>query len=318
MWVVDFCVALGRKLLRKWSTYAIVAVSIQVAISIYCWKSGGLTHSLAMRMRFLGLVETLMFIGSCVTWRRMRTLIDLVWPYFEYPTTNDALKTATILFLILSQVSCFLYYYLLGPEPHWFTIVCFSCVGMFINFVSLLLAGEVGINILEWLQSHWHYAGQSFIEFLADRKFLIDRSFQTAIFFIFSVILTAAGLYYAHLPPEIKTITIYIRDLPPSLDGLKIGLLSDFHIGPTVGRTRVEHVANLVNNEVRPGTYVTCVQLTVLFAFLCSDCICIPRLICLSRKWAPKKGVHSIGLQGEGVCSKTIYCKNYSPSNSAG
>lgn len=277
MWVIDFCAALGRKLWRAWSTYMIVGVSIQVAILICRWKIGDMKPSLAMRMHFLGLVEMVMFIGSCLTWRRMRSLIDSLWPFFEYQTTNDALKTATILSLILSHMSCLLYYCLLGPEPNWFSIICFSCVGMFINFVTLLLAGEIGINILEWLQSHWHYAGHGFIDFLVDRKILTDRNFQTQLFFFASVILTAAGLYYAHFPPEIKTVTIYIRDLPASLDGLRIALLSDFHIGPTVGRTRVEHVANLVNNEVRPGTYVSYGYLTVLFAIVAST---LPDNVC--------------------------------------
>ncbi|KAH9502931.1 hypothetical protein Btru_072406 [Bulinus truncatus] len=57
------------------------------------------------------------------------------------------------------------------------------------------------------------------------------------------------GLYNASQPPTIKTVTIPIRNLPLNLEGLKIIQLSDIHLGPTVGFTKLDRIVHVVNGE---------------------------------------------------------------------
>lgn len=42
-------------------------------------------------------------------------------------------------------------------------------------------------------------------------------------------------------------VNVKIRDLPRSLDGFTIVLLTDVHIGPTVGRKRIEEIVAKTN-----------------------------------------------------------------------
>ncbi|KAJ8335562.1 hypothetical protein SKAU_G00389040 [Synaphobranchus kaupii] len=56
------------------------------------------------------------------------------------------------------------------------------------------------------------------------------------------------GLMNASLPPEIVRVEIPLEKLPLSLDYLKVVLLSDIHLGPTVGRSRLELIVSMVNN----------------------------------------------------------------------
>ncbi|KAK0061817.1 transmembrane protein with metallophosphoesterase domain [Biomphalaria pfeifferi] len=57
------------------------------------------------------------------------------------------------------------------------------------------------------------------------------------------------GLYNASQPPVVKDVKIPIRDLPIGLNGLKIVQLSDIHLGPTVGFSKLSKIVTIVNQE---------------------------------------------------------------------
>ena len=55
------------------------------------------------------------------------------------------------------------------------------------------------------------------------------------------------------LKTETCRVNIPIKNLPSSFDGYKVALLTDVHIGPTVGLTSVQRVVELTN-EIDAGT----------------------------------------------------------------
>ena len=57
-------------------------------------------------------------------------------------------------------------------------------------------------------------------------------------------------------PPTVKRVTIPIRELPTSLNGLRVALLTDVHIGPTVGKARMSTIVDVVNGET-PGASIS-------------------------------------------------------------
>lgn len=69
---------------------------------------------------------------------------------------------------------------------------------------------------------------------------------------ILAVVFVVAGLYVTLSEPVVKDVTVKIHSLPQDQEGFTIALLSDFHIGPTVGRKRIEKVVN-ITNALHPG-----------------------------------------------------------------
>lgn len=70
-----------------------------------------------------------------------------------------------------------------------------------------------------------------------------------------AVVLVLAGLWVTLLPPVIRRVTIQIENLPKAQEGFTIALLSDIHIGPTVGRSKVRKIVD-ATNSLRPGNCI--------------------------------------------------------------
>jgi predicted MPP superfamily phosphohydrolase len=64
---------------------------------------------------------------------------------------------------------------------------------------------------------------------------------------VLALLVTLAGLYNARKPPQVKTVDVPLRDLPPALDGFRIAQISDMHIGPTIKRPTMKHVVAAIN-----------------------------------------------------------------------
>ncbi|MCF7824290.1 MAG: metallophosphoesterase [Candidatus Marinimicrobia bacterium] len=59
--------------------------------------------------------------------------------------------------------------------------------------------------------------------------------------------LGAIGLFQARVPPSVIKKKIYLKHLPPRLDGLKIVQISDLHVGPTIKANYVQKVVDQAN-----------------------------------------------------------------------
>jgi predicted MPP superfamily phosphohydrolase len=86
----------------------------------------------------------------------------------------------------------------------------------------------------------------------------------------------AYGLAYERHQTQVIRTTLPVSNLPPALDGLRIGLITDLHRSHTVPQQDVEHAARLMMREqpeliVLGGDYVTLGQLS--FAEPCADAL---------------------------------------------
>ncbi|GFR63684.1 transmembrane protein with metallophosphoesterase domain [Elysia marginata] len=62
------------------------------------------------------------------------------------------------------------------------------------------------------------------------------------------------GIYTASQPPAVRHVEIPIKDLPTNLDGLSLVQISDIHLGPTVGFTKLNMIVDIVNRQ-NPGNH---------------------------------------------------------------
>ncbi|KAJ8281191.1 hypothetical protein GJAV_G00064540 [Gymnothorax javanicus] len=109
-------------------------------------------------------------------------------------------------------------------EPYWFALVSFSCLGAFFILVFCLLALGCAEFCLKRVTRGWS-------------RIKTKRQ------------------------KDIVRVEIALKKLSPSLDKLKVVLLSDIHLGSTVGRSRLELIVSMVNN-IDPDVVVIAGDLT--------------------------------------------------------
>ncbi|EJW89011.1 Ser/Thr protein phosphatase [Wuchereria bancrofti] len=77
---------------------------------------------------------------------------------------------------------------------------------------------------------------------------LVANELSNRIFaIVLAVVFVLAGLWVTLLPPAVRRITIEIDNLPEAQKGFTVGLLSDLHIGPTVGCSKIQKMVNTIN-----------------------------------------------------------------------
>ncbi len=78
------------------------------------------------------------------------------------------------------------------------------------------------------------------------RREAIARAFNFGVLGLTGLI-TGAGLYAARKRPDVLAVNIPLKDLPADLDGFRIALLSDIHVGPTIKKDFIETITGLTN-----------------------------------------------------------------------
>ncbi|XP_075403207.1 transmembrane protein with metallophosphoesterase domain [Tenrec ecaudatus] len=190
------------------------------------------------RLQLALFVNSLMLIGSLYIWR---STVSNLGPS---PATESAYfrlwKLAVVVFLGLAHSSSFTMLFLVAEEPYLFSLAAYSCLGAYIImlfFLCILSGMEQVCQLLAWR------SGRVVGSLDKTRKLAL----RPALAVVVTAVLSVVGLLNAAQPPAVKTVEVPIHQLPPSMDKLKIALLSDIHLGPTVGRTKMELFVKMVN-----------------------------------------------------------------------
>ncbi|XP_032987838.1 transmembrane protein with metallophosphoesterase domain [Rhinolophus ferrumequinum] len=190
------------------------------------------------RLQLALFANSLMLIGSLYIWRSAVSNLS------HSPAAASACfqlwKMAVVTFLALAHSSFFTMLFLVAEEPYLFSLAAYSCLGAYIIMVFFLctLSGmEQAYQFLAWR------SGRVVSSLDNTRKLAL----RPALAVVVTAVLSIVGLLNAAQPPAVKTVEVPIHQLPPSMDHLKIVLLSDIHLGPTVGRTKMEMFVRMVN-----------------------------------------------------------------------
>jgi predicted MPP superfamily phosphohydrolase len=79
------------------------------------------------------------------------------------------------------------------------------------------------------------------------RRLLLGRSLA-AVAGAASVAATGIGMVQALGAPDLKRVRIPLAKLPASMDGFRIALVSDIHLGPLLGRSHTERIVRMINS----------------------------------------------------------------------
>lgn len=211
------------------------------------------TRLLLFRVQFILFINSLLLLGSLYIWKRVvRRLCGTRAP----PTfPQRCWRLVVLLFLILVHGSYFSMFFLVDREPHWFSLLSFSCLGIYVILLFFLVVFGC-LNRVRRLFSH----SQASEDVVAS-----GPTSQTVLALIITAILAVYGLVNAAQPPRVVEVEIPMEKLPEPLSGLKLVLLSDIHLGPTIGYSKLQQIITMVN-ELDPGDYITALS------FHCNKC----------------------------------------------
>ncbi|XP_078400285.1 transmembrane protein with metallophosphoesterase domain [Cetorhinus maximus] len=202
------------------------------------------------RVQFLLFVNCLMSIGSRYIWKRTVSNPQTFCPLpLNGSKCFTAWKITVSLFLFLAHSSFFTLLALVSEEPYIFSLVSYTCLGMYIFLIFSLLV----LGLLE--------QAQKLVPFSRAAPSHNRHMLKLLLALLFTVTCTVLGLHNASQPPLIKQVEIPVHKLPQSFHNLRMVLLADIHLGPTVGRTKLEMVVKMVN-ELNPDIIVIVGDLT--------------------------------------------------------
>lgn len=190
------------------------------------------------RLQLALFANSLMLIGSLYIWHS--TVSNLSHSSAAESACFRLWKMTIVAFLVLAHSSFFTMLFLVAEEPYLFSLAAYTCLGAYIImlfFLCTLSGMEQAYQLLAWR------SGRGMGSLDKARRLAL----RPALAVVVTAVLSVAGLLNAAQPPAVNTVQVPIHQLPPSMDNLKMALLSDIHLGPTVGRTKMEMFVGMVN-----------------------------------------------------------------------
>lgn len=222
----------------------VVFFSMLISRTVLSERVDIVTRSRLFRAQFLLFINSLLLLGSLYIWKRAVTRLCGA----RLPTSSAASariwshrcwRVAVLLFLALAHCSYLSMFYLVGTEPHWLSLLSFSCLGVYVILLFLLMVFGCASRVLQMFSKGSVVAVSG-----SDR--------QTVLAMVMTALLAVYGLLNAAQPPQVVEVEIPLEKLPASMDGVKLVLLSDIHLGPTVGRSQLQRIVTMVN-QLEPG-----------------------------------------------------------------
>lgn len=204
------------------------------------------TRGSLFRIQFLLFINSLLLLGSLYIWKRV--VRRLCGARGAPSVPQRCWRLLVLLFLTLVHGSYLCMFFLVDTEPHWLSLLSFSCLGIYVILLFFLFVFGC-LTRLRRLLSRSRGGGGGGEDAVASGSVS-----HIVMAMIVTAILAVYGLVNAAQPPRVIEVEIPVEKLPESLNGLRLVLLSDIHLGPTVGRSKLQRIVTMVN-ELNPGNY---------------------------------------------------------------
>ncbi|XP_031565119.1 transmembrane protein with metallophosphoesterase domain-like [Actinia tenebrosa] len=225
---------------------ALVVVGIVVSLNLVSFI-GTYFSSFNEKLKYRLLIVQLYLMVQSVLFFIARYVWIRVCPTLFRSTSSleRVLMMIVAAILVLGQFSWFSGVILAGEEPHLFTLITYTCLG-----ITLLMASTIFlVDLLWWILSCLRVPIASHLHRSSKTRFKI------LLILAISASLTLYGLQNASRSPTINRLSIPIKNLPMEFKGFTILQLSDLHVGITVGKTKLEEIVKTCN-ELKPDVIV--------------------------------------------------------------
>ena len=246
MAIVD-CIQLNIALIgrRKFVIAAIAISALLLSGPLLIRRLSVDERAFLFRGQMILLIEAVLFTGSWYVWSRLRYLLDSVSRDGSHSPVVYCIrftKLAVAVMLVLAQMSFVIHYFVHGQDPPLLSFICFVCLGILVQFVVCYFCINRAYQLIDWVHVNFGYR----------QRIRSNISVQWMKFFISllsAITMSVYGLYGGFKVPAVKTVEIPIKGLAMSMDRLSMAAVADIHLGPTVGRTKLEQVVHIVNTQ---------------------------------------------------------------------
>ncbi|XP_026072540.1 transmembrane protein with metallophosphoesterase domain-like [Carassius auratus] len=208
------------------------------------------TRASLFRVQFVLFINSLLLLGSLYIWKRVAR--RLCGSRGAHSVPQRCWRLLVLLFLTLVHGSYLCMFFLVDTEPHWLSLLSFSCLGIYVILLFFLFVFGC-LKRLRRLLSRSRGGGEDAVASGSVSHIVLAM--------IVTAVLAVYGLVNAAQPPRVVEVEIPVEKLPESLNGLKLVLLSDIHLGPTIGRSKLQRIVNMVN-QLNPDVVVIVGDLT--------------------------------------------------------
>lgn len=196
------------------------------------------TRGRILRAQFVFFLQVALVGGDYLVWRSLALFFD------ASPTRLPKLwRFLLFVYMCLVHLSYLCNVLFVRTEPILFSIVCYLCLAVHFQFVFIIIVFRIFGALYKTVKG---------------RSFHGKRMYFIA--FMFTIVITALGFINSQKPPMIKNVSVPVKNLPQKLHGFHIAMLSDIHLGVTVGKSKLDRIVSMVNS-LNPGkflyTYIT-------------------------------------------------------------
>ncbi len=235
--------------MTKWFTAILGLISIILG-SIYSYSLGTEHGRLFFMIQICMLIQ-IFFLTTCyLSWNSILKVMNR-----SSSQTRLMVKGCLLLFYGIVNTTIPVYAFMSRTYPHWYSVLTFLSFGTHIQ-IGLAL---IFLHILFWMLALTGII-QDQSQVIKDKQVVHPNTFfvrklRVLLAIGYGVSISLYGFYQASQLPTIKYVTIPIAGLPPSLDGFRIAQLCDIHLGPMVGRPRMEDIVSMTN-DLKPGNTI--------------------------------------------------------------
>lgn len=152
------------------------------------------------------------------------------------PLSQIVWKFIVFIYICLAHGSYLGNVFLVYTEPSNLGLLCYLCLGFHVQLFTFLILAKA----------------LNFVLSVANKR-QFKNKLTVTLSIVYAFLITSYGFYNTRQLPMVKHIDLTFRNLPNNLDGFTITLLSDIHLGPTVGKTQFERAIEISNN-LKSGT----------------------------------------------------------------
>ncbi|XP_048765628.1 transmembrane protein with metallophosphoesterase domain-like isoform X2 [Ostrea edulis] len=188
------------------------------------------TRGRLIRAQFVFFLQLALLGGDYLVWQSLANIFDTI-PFYRNRFTSKLWRILLLLYMLLVHSSYACNVLFVRTEPIVFSIICYLCLAVHFQFVFIVIVLKVF---------------ELFYKFIKGK--VLHNKMIYFIGFVLTIFLTGYGFINAQKPPVIKNVQVPIRNLPQTLEGFTITMLSDIHLGPTVGKTKLDRIVTMVNS----------------------------------------------------------------------
>lgn len=155
--------------------------------------------------------------------------------------------------LIVAYSSFFILSFRIAEEPYFFSLASFT----YLRNYSILIFFLFVVGFFEQLFKLMSQRNAKLGSISKTGKLVRKPALAATV----AIGLAVIGLINASQPHAVKSIAITIHKLPLSMNNLKIVLLSDIHLGPTIGKTKLQMIVKIAKT-LKPNFTVIVGDLT--------------------------------------------------------